>query len=103
MDVKSVVDEVIENIKKDRKDTSAMLDDVSLYIAANPERHKEYGMISAKYLELRQRANEQLIKVVEQLRKSTDSGDFGDLSSEDRDSMYDAIEEEDQEERKRKV
>ena len=69
-----------------------MLNDVSEYIGQNKERHKDVGQVAAKYLETLQRSNEQLVKLTGMLQK-VEEDDYGDLSSDDKKTLLDSLEE----------
>jgi len=94
MKLKEIIDVSIKNILSDREDASELLGDVSAHIGTQPDLHSEYGMVAAKYLEIMLKSNEQLIKLLEQVRKDG-SGDYGDMSDEEKDDMYDEIENDD--------
>jgi len=86
------LEEAIGNIQNDRRIATELLKDVSEYIGKNTERHKDVGQVAAKYLETLQRSNEQLVKLTAMLQK-LHAADFGDLSQDDKDSLYDSLEE----------
>ena len=82
------IDEVIKNIRDDREITRELLDDAVKYLAKDESRHRDVGLIIAKYVETLQRSNEQLVKVSGLLskRESTDS-----LSAQELEDIYSAI------------
>ena len=85
------LEEAITNIHDDRKVATELLKDVSEYIGKNKERHKDVGQVAAKYLETLQRSNEQLVKLTGMLQK-TITDDFGKLTKEDTDAIFDSFE-----------
>lgn len=85
-------DLAIENIQSDREAASELLQDVAQYIGQQKDRYSTAGMVAAKYLETLQRSNEQLVKLIS-LMKKTDEDKYGDLNKEDKESLYDQIEE----------
>ncbi|MDP3986879.1 MAG: hypothetical protein Q8P81_01495 [Nanoarchaeota archaeon] len=88
----SLMDQAIENIKTDRNQAQYLLTKMMEYILQNQEgRFQECGIVAAKYLETLQRSNEQLVKLVQITKK--DSEDEG-LTSEDREELYDMLNEE---------
>jgi hypothetical protein len=87
------LEQAIDNIKNDRSIASELLDDVSEYIGQNKERHKDVGQVAAKYLETLQRSNEQLVKLTAMLQKADDD-EYGDLTEDDRDKLFESFEEE---------
>ncbi len=87
----SYIDEAIENIRKDRKVTKALLDDLIQYMAKEESRHRDVGLTAAKYLETLQRSNEQLVKVSGIVAKKTSSTG---LTADDKEEIYDLLNEE---------
>jgi len=57
--VDNYINEAIENIRKDREITKSLLNDLIVYLSVDEERHKDAGVIAAKYVETLQRSNEQ--------------------------------------------
>ena len=51
-------------------------------------------IFAAKYLETLQRSNEQLVKIAE-LRRKGNKEEFGELSDEDKQGLFDEIEDND--------
>jgi hypothetical protein len=86
----SYIDEAVENIRKDRKVTKALLDDLIQYMAKEESRHRDVGLTAAKYLETLQRSNEQLVKVSGIVAKKTSN--VG-LTSEDKEEIYNLLNE----------
>ncbi len=58
------IKKALKNIEDDRKITKELLDDAIKYVAVDEARHREVGIIMAKYVETLQRSNEQLVKVI---------------------------------------
>ena len=65
------IDEAVKNIVDDRAATKSLLMGLMAYMQVSEDRHKEVGLIAAKYLETLQRSNEQLVKITALDRKST--------------------------------
>lgn len=84
--------QAIENINKDREAAQELLEDVAQYIGQQQDRYASTGMVAAKYLETLQRSNEQLVKLIS-LMKKTDEEKYGDLNKEDKEDLYNEIEE----------
>ena len=82
------VNEVLENIRNDRKITRDLLDDAIKWLSKDESRHREIGMVMSKYVETLQRSNEQLVKIAGMVSKSKGSGG---LSKKDMEDIYDAI------------
>ena len=86
--VENYIDEVLDNIRNDRKITRELLDDAIKWLSQDDARHKEVGLVMAKYVETLQRSNEQLVKVVNMMSKgSTNDG----LTQKDMEQIYSAI------------
>ena len=82
------IDEALENIRSDRKITRELLDDAIKWLSKDEARHKEVGIVLAKYVETLQRSNEQLVKITGLASKSfKDDG----LSAKDMEEIYSAI------------
>jgi uncharacterized membrane-anchored protein YjiN (DUF445 family) len=86
--VNSYINEVLENIRNDRKITRELLDDAIKWLSKDESRHKEVGIVMAKYVETLQRSNEQLVKIAGMASKN--SANEG-LSAKDMADIYDAI------------
>lgn len=82
------IDEVVENIRKDREVTKELLQDAIKWLSKDESRHREIGVVMAKYVETLQRSNEQLVKVVGLMSKS--QKEVG-LSQEEMKSVFDMI------------
>ena len=82
------IEEVLDNIRNDRKITRELLDDAIKWLSKDEARHKEIGIVMSKYVETLQRSNEQLVKVAGMVsKKSTSEG----LSKKDMEDIYSAI------------
>jgi hypothetical protein len=90
MSIKSskLVEEAIENIKKDRQLTHEFIDELRQEVYSNRTAHHEVGQTFAKYLENLQRSNEQLVKLVA-IHQKKDKNDS--LSKGEIDNLYDTI------------
>ena len=82
-DFETLAEEVIDNIRADRDQTKELLKDLVKYLSADEHRHKEVGIIAAKYVETLQRSNEQLVKIAALQKK--DEAVNTDLSQQERD------------------
>lgn len=87
-----LIQQAIENINKDREAAQELLEDVAQYIGQQQDRYATTGMVAAKYLETLQRSNEQLVKLIGLIKKS-DEDKYGDLNKEDKETLYNEIEE----------
>ena len=59
------------------------------YLSVDEERHKDAGVIAAKYVETLQRSNEQLVKVVTLLQKKQSTS--VELSELDKTEIFDLL------------
>tara|TARA_R100000388_G_C7157664_1_gene117624 strand:+ start:92 stop:382 length:291 start_codon:yes stop_codon:yes gene_type:complete len=82
------INEIIKNINDDREITRELLDDAIKYLAKDESRHRDIGLVMAKYVETLQRSNEQLVKVATLLSKKEQSEG---LSAAELSDIYDAI------------
>ena len=57
-------------------------------------RHREVGLVAAKYLETLQRSNEQLVKLAALMQKKASNNDK--ITEEDKQEIFDLINEENQ-------
>ena len=83
--------EAISNIREDRKTTKKLLEGLVEYMSSSDDKHREVGVVAAKYVETLQRSNEQLVKIVSllQKRQSKDEG----LTNKDKDELFNLIKE----------
>ena len=85
------IKKALENIDEDRKVTKELLQDAIKYVAVDEARHRELGIVMAKYVETLQRSNEQLVKVIGIMSKKDATQGFGAI---DKDQLFDLIAEE---------
>ena len=88
--VEQYIEEATQNIKDDRAMAMDLLIDLMNNIKSNDTRHQA-GQTAAKYLETLQRSNEQLVKIATLVEKKSSSS-VG-LSKEDKEDIYDLINE----------
>ena len=91
---KNLIDEAIDNIRKDRNQTGELLKDLIKYLSTDEHKHKEVGLIAAKYVETLQRSNEQLVKIVS-LKSRQDTKNLN-LTSDDREEIFSLLNKESQ-------
>jgi len=94
--VDSYIDEVISNIRSDREITRELLDDAIKWLSKDESRHREVGIVMAKYVETLQRSNEQLVKIAGLVSKSSKQEG---LSAADMENIYSAIADSDKEDK----
>ena len=83
------IDEVVDNIRKDRETTKDLLNDAIGYLSKDESRHRDVGLIIAKYVETLQRSNEQLVKVTSLVAKEESKTD--NLTDKDMEEIYSII------------
>ena len=82
------IKKALENIDEDRKVTKELLQDAIKYVAVDEARHRELGIVMAKYVETLQRSNEQLVKVIGIMTKKESNQGLGAI---DKDQLFDLI------------
>lgn len=80
------------NVLEDRAATKTLLMTIMKYMQLGDDRHKEVGLIAAKYLETLQRSNEQLVKLAALIQKNS-SAEAG-ITEQDKQELFDLINEE---------
>ena len=83
------IDKATENITEDRAATKTLLMSLMQYMQTGDDRHREFGLIAAKYLETLQRSNEQLVKLAALMQKRERSSD--EISESDKQELFDLI------------
>jgi|TARA_R110001583_G_scaffold27102_5_gene97213 hypothetical protein len=90
-DIEGYVEEAIDNIRNDRAVASNLLVDLMNHIKQDDARHQYSGQVAAKYLEVLQRSNEQLVKITSLLSKKKEAQ--AGLTPQDKEEIYDIINE----------
>ena len=88
-DLQNLIDEALDNIRSDRKVAREFLNEIANQIATDAEQNKHLSPVAAKHIETMQRSNEQLVKIIG-LKQKNSSQSF-ELSSEDKDNLFDMI------------
>ena len=86
------IEQATNNITEDRAATKALLMGLMKYMQISDDRHREVGLVAAKYLETLQRSNEQLVKLASLLQKDTKQNQG--ITEEDKQDLFDMINEE---------
>tara|TARA_Y100001970_G_C14043134_1_gene754906 strand:+ start:284 stop:577 length:294 start_codon:yes stop_codon:yes gene_type:complete len=86
---KHLIDEAIKNIVDDRAATKSLLMGLMAFMKVSDDRHKEVGLIAAKYLETLQRSNEQLVKITALMQKK--EGANAGITDKDKEELFDLI------------
>ena len=89
------IDEATQNIREDRALAKTLLIDAMKDMKLSDASRKELGSIAAKYVENLQRSNEQMVKLGALIQKQ--QGVSVGLSEEDKEDLYDMLNEEEQE------
>lgn len=94
--MKKELDEFVEksakNINEDRAAIKALLTNLMKYLMVSEDRHKEVGMVAAKYVETLQRSNEQLVKLAAIIQKQQTGSEH--ITDIEKDELFDMIQEE---------
>ncbi len=88
-DLQNLIDEALDNIRSDRKVAREFLNEIANQIATDAEQNKHLSPVAAKHIETMQRSNEQLVKIIG-LKQKNRPQSF-ELSSEDKDNIFDMI------------
>jgi hypothetical protein len=93
------IEEAVVNIRKDREITQELLSDLIVIAGQSEHNHKEVSIAAAKYVETLQRSNEQLVKLAGLIQKDEKKESAFNFSGNDKDSIYDIIQNSDKEEK----
>lgn len=87
--LENFIEQATSNITEDRAATKSLLMTLMKYMQVSDDRHKEVGLIAAKYLETLQRSNEQLVKLAALVQKKSQSEQG--ITEEDKQELFDLI------------
>ena len=87
--VQNFIEQAKSNITEDRAATKTLLMSLMKYMQSGDDRHREVGLIAAKYLETLQRSNEQLVKLASLVQKTTSRNQS--ITEEDKQEIFDLI------------
>ena len=87
-----IVKKALENIESDREITRDLLNDAIGYLSKDESRHRDIGMTLAKYVEVLQRSNEQMVKVASLVQKEEKKAEG--LSEKDMEDIFSMIDKE---------
>ena len=87
--LKNYIDKATSNIVDDRAATKTLLMTLMNYMSLSDDRHRELGIIAAKYLETLQRSNEQLVKLASLLQKGEKESES--ITEQDKQDLFDLI------------
>ena len=88
-DLDSLIEEALENIRKDRKSAQEFLNEIATQIANDAENNRSRSPVAAKHVETMQRSNEQLVKLIALRQKKADT--TAELSEDDKAQIFDMI------------
>lgn len=89
--VQDFIDKAIQNIVEDRAATKTLLMNLMKYMQSSDDRHREVGLVAAKYVETLQRSNEQLVKLAAMLHKKVSQDES--ITDKDKQDLFDLISE----------
>lgn len=90
-DLDKYLEDATRNVTEDRAATKVLLTNIMKYMQSTDDRHREVGLIAAKYLETLQRSNEQLVKIASLVQKATKSKFDTSISDDEKDELFDLI------------
>ena len=89
--VEDFINQAKTNITEDRAATKTLLMNLMKYMQTSDDRHREVGLVAAKYLETLQRSNEQLVKLAALVQKSSSQNQ--NITEQDKQELFDLIKE----------
>ena len=91
-ELENFIDQAKLNIFEDRAATKTLLMNLMKYMQSSDDRHREVGLVAAKYLETLQRSNEQLVKLAALMQKKENKNTS--ISAEEKEDIFNLINEE---------
>jgi len=89
--VEYYIEKAIKNVDEDRAASKTLLMNLMKYMQNQEDRHREVGLVAAKYLETLQRSNEQLVKLAALVQKKENINI--EISDDDKKELFDIISE----------
>ena len=89
--VEDFIEQAKSNITEDRAATKTLLMNLMKYMQTSDDRHREVGLVAAKYLETLQRSNEQLVKLAALVQRDVKQNQ--NITEEDKQELFDLINE----------
>ena len=83
------IEKATKNVTDDRAATQSLLLSLMKYMKSGEDRHREFGIIAAKYLETLQRSNEQLVKIASLVQKDVKTSQ--EITEKDKSDLFDLI------------
>jgi len=90
-DLDKYLEDATRNVTEDRAATKVLLTNLMKHMQTSDDKHREFGLVAAKYLETLQRSNEQLVKLAALVQKSTKSKFDTSISDDEKDELFDMI------------
>lgn len=87
--LENYIDKATSNIEDDRAATKTLLMSLMKFMKNSDDKHREFGIVAAKYLETLQRSNEQLVKLASLLQKNENINE--EMTEEDKRELFDLI------------
>ena len=87
--VEDFIEQAKINITEDRAAIKTLLMNLMKYMQISDDRHREVGLVAAKYLETLQRSNEQLVKLAALIQKDTKQNQ--NITEQDKQDIFDMI------------
>jgi hypothetical protein len=88
-ELENFIEKATKNITDDRAATQTLLMSLMKFMQSGDDRHREFGLIAAKYLETLQRSNEQLVKIAALVQKKQTGNER--ITEEDKQELFDLI------------
>jgi hypothetical protein len=89
-EVEELITEATRNVSDDRAATKVLLTNLMKYMQEATDRHREVGLVAAKYLETLQRSNEQLVKIAALKHKKSSKID-NSISEDEKNDLFEMI------------
>ena len=89
-EIEELITEATRNVNDDRAATKVLLTNLMKYMQETTDRHREVGLVAAKYLETLQRSNEQLVKIAALQHKKSSKVD-NSISEDEKDDLFEMI------------
>lgn len=87
--LESYIEKATNNIEDDRAATKSLLMSLMKFMTSSDDKHREFGLVAAKYLETLQRSNEQLVKLASLIQKKENNNEG--ITEEDKKELFDLI------------
>lgn len=89
--LENYIEKATSNIEDDRAATKTLLMSLMKFMKNSDDKHREFGVVAAKYLETLQRSNEQLVKLASLIQKNENHSN--EMTDEDKKELFDLINE----------